>query len=344
MKPRRLLATLMVAGMLGVATLAACTSDSGSSTNGSGDANLAAGTLAGQVESLTRALSAGGLDALPQALSGQQTGISVTGRGEVTVTPDLALLRLGVEARGDTVALARADAADALTAMVDVLSASGLQESDIQTRFFNIRPEYTSVEVMSCVTESVAPSVEPRLAPSPEVQSAVASAPPPPIVSPVIVIPEEAVITSVEKCFPTRERVIVGYTVTNQITAKIRDLDGSGELIDRVADAGGDLVRSEGISFTVEEPTALQNEARELAIKDLVARAQQMAEIAGVELGRLVRLSESGGGHPPRIQADFARAEFAMAAPAAATPISLGELTVTASVQGVFAIRNSVEE
>jgi uncharacterized protein YggE len=62
-----------------------------------------------------------------------------------------------------------------------------------------------------------------------------------------------------------------------------------------------------------------------------------MAELAGVELGKLVFLTESGGGVPQ----SFARVESAAAfgfAGDQSTSILAGELDVNVSVQGVFAI------
>jgi len=44
-------------------------------------------------------------------INSQQSGIWVNGTGEVTVTPDIATLSLGIEAQADTVAEAQAQAA-----------------------------------------------------------------------------------------------------------------------------------------------------------------------------------------------------------------------------------------
>ena len=72
----------------------------------------------------------------------QLSGIWVGGSGRVVVTPDLAMLSLGVEARGLTVQQARDDAATAMDRVMRVLTASGIEEKDIRTQFFNIQPEY----------------------------------------------------------------------------------------------------------------------------------------------------------------------------------------------------------
>ena len=57
-----------------------------------------------------------------------------------------------------------------------------------------------------------------------------------------------------------REEVI-GYRVSNLVTAKIRAIGKAGDIIDAVAEAGGDLTRINGISFTVENPAVAQTEA-----------------------------------------------------------------------------------
>jgi uncharacterized protein YggE len=68
----------------------------------------------------------------------QATGIWVTGKGEVTITPDLALLVVGVEARENTVAEAQAKASVAMNDLMTALRNSGIEENDIQTRYFRI--------------------------------------------------------------------------------------------------------------------------------------------------------------------------------------------------------------
>ena len=79
--------------------------------------------------------------------SSGQSGIWVTGQGKVTLEPDLAILRLGVEARAKTVEEARAEAAVAMAGIRDALKSQGIADRDIQTRFFNIYPEYTYQEM-----------------------------------------------------------------------------------------------------------------------------------------------------------------------------------------------------
>ena len=95
------------------------------------------------------AVGAPGVAGLPlvQAAS-SQTGIWVTGTHTITLEPDLALLNIGVEGFANTVAEARDEAATAMEAITKALKARGVQDKDIQTRFFNISPRYEYGEVI----------------------------------------------------------------------------------------------------------------------------------------------------------------------------------------------------
>ncbi len=72
-------------------------------------------------------------------LSNQQEGIWVSGRGVVTVTPDIATLRLGVEVQAASVAVAQSQAAKAMDEVMEALTDNGVAEKDIQTQYFSIR-------------------------------------------------------------------------------------------------------------------------------------------------------------------------------------------------------------
>jgi hypothetical protein len=131
----------------------------------------------------------------------------------------------------------------------------------------------------------------------------------------------------------TNEQITIGYKVSNMVTAKIRDISKAGTIIDAVAEAGGNLTRINSISFTVDDPTAYYNQAREKAMQDANAKAEQMATLAGITLGKPTYISESGGYIPtPYYLKDYAEGG------SASTPISPGELDITLSVQVAYAI------
>jgi hypothetical protein len=135
----------------------------------------------------------------------------------------------------------------------------------------------------------------------------------------------------------TNEQVLDGYRVTNSIAVKVRDLDSVSTVIDDAAVAGGDDIRIDGISFTIEDPTDARVQARTEATQAAVAHAQQIADAAGVALGKPISLSESRLSQP---QSSFnGRAELAFADSAAGpTPIEAGELEIVVTVSAVFAI------
>jgi len=132
----------------------------------------------------------------------------------------------------------------------------------------------------------------------------------------------------------TEEYVTVGFQATNTLTVKIRNLEEAGTIIDDAAAAGGDLTRIQGISFSVEDPKPYQEQARQAAFEDAMAKAETMAQLAGVELGQPISISESSGYIPPIY---YAAGEKAMDQ-AASTPIDPGEQEITITVQISYGI------
>jgi len=133
----------------------------------------------------------------------------------------------------------------------------------------------------------------------------------------------------------SEEEVVVGYRVTNMVTAKIRDVDKVGSIIDAVATAGGDLTRIDSIGFSVDDPSAYYEEAREKAIADAEAKAEQLAKLAGVKLGKPTYISE-GIQIPPYTYPRGMIEEMPAAAPP--TSISPGEMEISLTVQVAYAI------
>jgi uncharacterized protein YggE len=130
--------------------------------------------------------------------------------------------------------------------------------------------------------------------------------------------------------------VVIGYRVTNAVTAKVREMDRVGAVIDAVAVAGGDLTRIDSIGFTIDEPSAYYDEARAKAMADAAAKAGQLAEMAGVKLGKPTYIVENTSYPYPIYRQDFyGKVE---AAPAMETPISAGEMEISLSVQVAYAI------
>jgi uncharacterized protein YggE len=129
------------------------------------------------------------------------------------------------------------------------------------------------------------------------------------------------------------EEDMVSYQVTNMVTAKIRDIDEAGTIIDAVAEAGGDLTRVEGINFSVDDPSAYYEEARQKAVADAEDKAEQLAELAGVTLGKPTYISE--GISYPIYSRDYS---YEISSGLPATPISPGEIEISLTVQVFYDI------
>jgi uncharacterized protein len=134
----------------------------------------------------------------------------------------------------------------------------------------------------------------------------------------------------------TGEQTLTGYRVTNSVTAKIRQVAATGDIIDAVVRAGGDATTISGISFTIDDPSTYQAEARKAAMADARAKAEQLADASDVNLGDATYINESGGGAPIK----SVPVPSAPGAPAPAPPpISPGETDITINVQVVYSIR-----
>jgi len=125
------------------------------------------------------------------------------------------------------------------------------------------------------------------------------------------------------------EEVVTGYRVTNMVTAKIRNIDNAGIIIDAVAEAGGDLTRIDSIGFSVDDPSAYYEQARQEAMADADAKAEQLAELAGVTLGNPTYISEAYISRGIQVSPTIGVFEAA---------ISPGEVEVSLTIQVTYAI------
>jgi uncharacterized protein YggE len=135
-----------------------------------------------------------------------------------------------------------------------------------------------------------------------------------------------------------REETIVGYQVTNTVSVKVREVDATGHIIDMVAKAGGDLIRINGISFTMDDSSKYYADARAEAVADATEKAQQLADLAGVQLGAPFYISEGGGYTPTPIYMDYAMRSYEESS-VPTTPINPGETEIILTVQMAFAIQ-----
>ncbi len=119
---------------------------------------------------------------------------------------------------------------------------------------------------------------------------------------------------------------IVGYEASNQVTIRVRDLAALGGLLDKAVGDGANTFH--GLGFGLADSAAAMDEARAKAVKEAARKAATIAEAAGVTLGRIVEISENGGGGDPVPM--YRRGPVAMAAES--VPVEGGEVSYTVNV------------
>lgn len=217
------------------------------------------------------------------------SGIHVTGFGSVSLEPDLAIMKIGIESFSKTVSEARETAAEAMDSVKAILLENRVAEKDIQTRRFNIYPRYDYEEVV----------VGGRY---------------------------------------TSKQILSGYVVSNSANVKLREIDRIGEVVDDVAKAGGDLLRIEGIDFTVEDTEPYMSTLRQKAVSDAFTKAKEFANFSVIELGSVIAIVE-GGSPSLRSSSDMGYEMMRSMAASPSTPIDTGELELKLTVQMVFSIK-----
>jgi uncharacterized protein len=210
--------------------------------------------------------------------------IIVSGEGEASAAPDMALISLTVLREADT-ARAALDANN--KAMADVMAAmksSAIAEKDLQTSGFSIQPRY--------------------------------------------VYPDPA------KSEP-QEPKIVGYSVMNTLSVRIRDLAKLGEILDQSVTLG--VNQGGEITFIKDDASGLLEEARKKAMENAIAKAKTLTSTVGVTTGRILEISEQSYQPAPM---PMMRAEMAMAKQASdAVPVAAGENTYRVNVNVTFEIK-----
>jgi uncharacterized protein len=121
---------------------------------------------------------------------------------------------------------------------------------------------------------------------------------------------------------------IVGYTAVSSVSVRVRNLDRAGPIVDAAVAAGANQVY--GPSLTRSDQAALYRNALRSAYADARAKAQALAEAAGVTLGAMTATVEGGGNVPMPVAAG--RAEDAKAT------VEPGTQEIQASVSVTFAV------
>ena len=135
---------------------------------------------------------------------------------------------------------------------------------------------------------------------------------------------------------PTGERekpMIIGYTVRNSLSVRVRDISAVGAVLDKSVTLG--VNEGGNIRFSNADPSAAIEQARIKAVKQAIAKAKTLATAAGVKTGKLLEISEQSFNPRP---ISMASAGMSMARTAEAAPVAAGENTYKVMVNVSFAI------
>ena len=128
---------------------------------------------------------------------------------------------------------------------------------------------------------------------------------------------------------------LVGYTASNQLNVRFRDIRNSGKILDALVAEGANQIN--GPTLTIDKPEAALDEARGKAIAVGRARAELYARALGMRIIRLLSVSETGGYQVPPPMPVMMRAE--MAGQGADTKIDPGEQELQATLAMSFELQ-----
>ena len=131
---------------------------------------------------------------------------------------------------------------------------------------------------------------------------------------------------------PNTEPKLSGYSVSNQVRVKIRQIGKIGEILDRLIAAGATDLGN--IAFLVSNPSQALDQAREVAIADARRKAEVYAHASGLRLGQVKWIIEDSGVILPVPM----RAQAGSASMAAPVPIATGEDTLRVKITVGFEI------
>jgi uncharacterized protein YggE len=123
---------------------------------------------------------------------------------------------------------------------------------------------------------------------------------------------------------------IIGYRASNSIDVKIRKLDSASQALTLIISTGGDATRINSVNYSIDDDSQLVKDARSRAFNDAKDRAQQYAQLSGLDLGKVISITESGATPPTPMPYSRGGAEMA------AVPVEPGQQTVGFSVTVIF--------
>ncbi len=136
---------------------------------------------------------------------------------------------------------------------------------------------------------------------------------------------------------PPREEKIVGYTATQSITVKVREVDNANILKTGLAEIG--VTDLSGPTFSIDDEDGYKAEARSLAIEDARVKAKVLAKDLGVKLGKVISFSEGGDYRMYSSMKMQSEVAYDMAGSASAPTLPKGENKIMSNVTITYEIK-----
>lgn len=134
----------------------------------------------------------------------------------------------------------------------------------------------------------------------------------------------------------TGKQMGTSYAVDNSVYVTVRKLDTLGDLLDDAVQAGANSINS--IQFDVADKTQALKDARVAAVKNAKEQAEELASLAGVQLGEVQSIGFFDNGPQPYMDA-FGKGGGGGMAEGAAVPIQPGQLTLSTTVTISYEIK-----
>lgn len=133
----------------------------------------------------------------------------------------------------------------------------------------------------------------------------------------------------------SRAPALTGYELANMVEVTVRDLAKLGDVVDGTLAAGATSM--DGLSFRVEDPAPAERDARRQAMAAARARADVLADAAGLVIEGVADIVEGSPVRPPIPMPKMER--MAMAAADVSTPVEGGSLEVAVTVTVTYRTR-----
>lgn len=136
---------------------------------------------------------------------------------------------------------------------------------------------------------------------------------------------------------PTRDPIIVGYTATQSITVKIREVDSANDVRTGLAEIG--ITDISGPTFSIDNEEGFKDAARAKAIAQAREKAKVLASDLSVKLGKVVSFSEGGNYRPMYAGNEMMKSRDSVASSAPAPELPKGENKIISNVTITYEIR-----